>query len=126
MENKKHRVSGIPDTMDLFDSWWNTMQKNCKWGKEESQKALEQLHFKTWTFPQWWGSTALGFDAPGTIGGCAMTEAQTTIFFCKEMNIAGVFFDGRPAYMVISPSDKFWEDVNAHKMETVTGAKKTY
>lgn len=57
------------------------------------------------SFPQVWGSTALGF---GGIGGMAMTPAQTTVVSNHQMSAAAVYFAGKFCYMVINPTDMFF------------------
>lgn len=52
-------------------------------------KRIEEVTLEAVTFPQLWGSTALGF---GQIGGDAMTNAYTTIIQELQENIYGVFF----------------------------------
>ena len=67
-------------------------------------------------FPQIWGSAALGFSG---IGGAAMTPAYTVIISCKGEY--AVYFDGRFAYKLINPNDKFFEDIKSTCMAPVSG-----
>ncbi len=62
-------------------------------------------------FPQMWGSTALGF---GGVGGAAMTTAYTIILKCGRH--FAVYFGGRHAYTVESPSPAFFEDAKNQRM----------
>lgn len=56
-----------------------------------------------YSFPQMWGSTALGH---GGIGGCALTTAQTWVVFSPNREVL-VYFGDRLAYGVPCPSDAF-------------------
>lgn len=67
-------------------------------------------------FTQMWGSTALGF---GGIGGAAMTTAYTHIIRGPSGEHA-VYFNGRFAYLVERPTDKFYQDVRDHNMTSVS------
>lgn len=64
------------------------------------------------SFPQAWGSTALGF---GGIGGAAVTTAQTTVIIGPAGD-AAVYFGKRIAYYIEVPNAKFWEDLRSHSM----------
>ena len=75
------------------------------------------------TFPQTWGSTALGF---GGIGGQAMTTAYTSVFYDQNRHYAVVFFDSKLAYVVAEPTEKFWADLMTRKMLSVDKAKLEY
>lgn len=75
-------------------------------------------------FLQMWGSTALGFD--GNIGGCAMTEAYTTVVHERTTDTYAVFFDGVPCYMVYDPNEVFLEDLKNHMLAGKTRAARDY
>lgn len=70
-------------------------------------------------FPQFWGSTALGFDG---IGGQAITTAYTTIAQSVDLDYVAVLFDERLAYIIHNPNDKFYEDVRGEQMLPVSTA----
>jgi hypothetical protein len=55
------------------------------------------VELEVYSFPQMWGSTALGF---GGIGGAAMTKAQTTIVLPEDRSAAHVYFNSRFAYTI--------------------------
>ena len=75
-----------------------------------------------YTFPQTWGSTALGF---GGMGGQMMTQAQTTIIEVNTIsNYAAVFFGGKFAYSVKNMNEAFIKDVSQFRMEPVYKAGK--
>ena len=57
----------------------------------------EGVQLEVYSFPQMWGSTALGF---GGIGGAAMTQAQTTIVLPDDRSVAHVYFNARFAYTI--------------------------
>ena len=67
-----------------------------------------------YTFPQIWGSTALGF---GGIGGQAMTKALTTVIYNSFDDFGMVFFNGELAYHYKNPSGAFFEDIRLMRME---------
>lgn len=72
--------------------------------------------FEMYTFPQTWGSTALGF---GGMGGQAMTTANTYVFIPQYANQkCFVYFGSRFAYAV-PYSEKFMEDVRKGNMVSV-------
>lgn len=120
--------SSIPDTKVLFEIF--AKQIFSKWTEKDTEKALQLWHFEVQSFPQVWGSSALGFDetpdGKTTIGCSVMTTAPTTVIFCKEPNIAGVFFGSSPAYVVQNPQDMFWEDVAGKRVASISEAKKRY
>lgn len=74
---------------DLFKQFFD--KNNCKFDDYIMNKC------KVYSFPQGWGSTALGF---GGIGGASMTEAQTTVIFNETRSYMAVFFGDRLAYEV--------------------------
>ncbi|SDK39124.1 hypothetical protein [Bradyrhizobium ottawaense] len=69
---------------------------------------------EVYSFPQGWGSTALGF---GGIGGQAMTSAQTTVVMCSPS--AAVYFGRRLAYVIKTVNGKFMADLASHAMSDV-------
>lgn len=66
-----------------------------------------------YSFPQTWGSTALGF---GGVGGAAMTTAQTVVITLDRD--ACVYFGGRLAYKTIV-CQKLMDDIAAHNVAAV-------
>lgn len=93
---------------------------NCI-GSELKFQETKYPDFELTVFQQTWGSTALGF---GGIGGCAMTDAYTTVIWENNSKIAGVFFGDRVAYIILQPNEKFWEDVKNKDMESVANKGK--
>lgn len=73
---------------------------------------------EVYSFPQVWGSTALGF---GGMGGSAMTSAQTTVIF-SELDVA-VYFSRRLAY-VTKRSGTLMEDLNRQRMASVKDSRR--
>lgn len=67
------------------------------------------------SFPQAWGSTALGF---GGIGAQAITTAQTTVITGNRHEVC-VYFDTRFAYRITRPNKQFFEDVAAQHLAPV-------
>ena len=75
-----------------------------------------------YSFPQTWGSTALGF---GGFGGQMITKAQTTVILVEfPYRFATVFFGGEFAYSVDNFSNSFFEDLVQFKMASVTNKTK--
>lgn len=72
-------------------------------------------------FSQTWGSTALGFDG---IGGCAMTNAYTTIILSNDLDYVGIFFGERLAYVIKHPNEKLVEDIKKRNMCSVSNCSK--
>ena len=58
------------------------------------------------SFPEQWGSTALGF---GGLAGQAFTEAQTIVVFDDMYYRAAVYWAGRFAYTIDKANPKFEE-----------------
>lgn len=82
----------IKDFDDIEYEYYTDFKTKTK-GKRKRrpyEHDIETIHFQ-----QMWGSTALGFNG---VGGCAMTNAYTTIVILKNKRIACVYFDGRFAY----------------------------
>ena len=70
-----------------------------------------------YSFPQIWGSTALGF---GGIGGQMMTKAQTDVVLVDvPYRFAAIFFDGKLAYTVNNFSNAFFTDLKEFSMAPV-------
>jgi len=74
------------------------------------------------SFPQTWGSTALGF---GGIAGQSITEALTVVVFGHYLE-ACVYFDGKLAYKINTPNSQFYEDLSNFNMSSVEKAKARY
>lgn len=74
-------------------------------------------------FPQTWGSTALGF---GGMGGAAITTAYTVILHSNKGRDYCVYFNGRFAYRIAKPNEKFYEDMRNRRMASVKDAQKLY
>lgn len=73
-------------------------------------------------FEQMWGSTALGF---GGWGGTSMTTAWTHVVNTSNGQYH-VFFDGRHAYTIENPTEKFKEDLSKQRMGSIVDAKTDY
>lgn len=82
-----------------------------------------RMNFEVESFPQTWGSTALGFD---TWGGRAITKAYTTVVHEINSNFYCVFFNSRIAYIVFDPSDAFFADLKEHQIASVSQARSLY
>ncbi len=75
---------------------------------------IQEDELEVFSFPQSWGSTALGF---GGMGGCAVTTAQTTVVMARaRFMCALVYFGNRLAYKVETPNERFWEDLSKRRM----------
>lgn len=75
------------------------------------------------TFPQMWGSTALGFDV---IGGQAMTEAYTTVVHERTTDIYIIFFGEKPCYSLTDPTEEFFEDLKNLQIASINEARERY
>lgn len=84
----------------------------------EKLGSISHNDVEIYSFPQTWGSTALGF---GGIGGQAFTVAQTTICFefLNSKEIASVYFGKRFAYKVENPNENFYDDLKIFRMAPV-------
>lgn len=69
-------------------------------------------------FPQLWDTPALGFLG---VAAARDTVAFTTIFTSldPESKTSYVYFDGRFAYVVHNPNEKFLAEVSAHQVGSV-------
>lgn len=83
--------------------------------KHDDDQRLDARDLDWYSFPQSWGSTALGF---GGIGGQAITSSQTTVVRGPPGDCA-VYFGVRLAYYIERPSDHFWECVRKWRMPYV-------
>lgn len=86
---------------------------------ENAERRPYHDEVEVYSFPQTWGSTALGF---GGIDGQAMTTAQTTVCICG--NSAAVYFGRRLAYKVDKINIGFMNDVRNHCMADCQSAGK--
>ncbi len=73
---------------------------------------------EVFSFPQTWGSTALGF---GGVGGQAMTTVQTIIV--SNYSEACVYFGGAFAYKK-AMTQEFVKDMQSHRMASVLHSAK--
>ena len=73
-------------------------------------------------FSQSWGDTSLGF---GGIGGQMITSAYTVVIIFEPTGIAGVYFNGKFAYIVERPNENFYKDLLNREMKAVR-YKSTY
>jgi len=69
---------------------------------------------EVYSFPQSWGSTALGF---GGVGGQAITTAQTTVVISSPG--AAVYFGRRLAYVIQNVNVRFGKDLASFNMAEV-------
>jgi hypothetical protein len=94
----------------VYNEWNRVTQKSD--GPERS-KFLEDCEIDVYSFPQTWGSTALGF---GGLGGSAMTNAVTVVITSHMSSEAVVYFGGRFAYKIEKYNSKFIQDISNHRM----------
>jgi hypothetical protein len=73
------------------------------------------------TFPQMWGSTALGFEG---FGGSALTTAYTSVVWCVRSDVYAVYFDKDFAYLIEAPNKYFFDDMLNHRMASVSESGK--
>lgn len=98
------------------------------------------LKCKMDVFMQTWANTATGFDLKSYASGQAFTDEYTTVCelsWCKrsddkyrfidvEDRIYCVFFGNEMAYIVINPSEQFFDDLKNRKMKSQREALKEY
>ena len=86
--------------------------------------------FVVTTFPQEWGSTALGFDKSEDgfpmWSGQAITIAYTTVFYEVRTKVYVVFFDSKPCYLVSDANDLFLSDLQNRSLVSLSQAKRRY
>ncbi len=124
IEKRRHRKTNIqyPDVEKLKGIAEYAMYK---------MYSVKKCDFTIQIFKQIWGNTATGFDLDEKYGtnifsGQAMTEAYTTVFHEKNNNIYVVFFDGKPAYTVHEPSERFFEDLKNCTLASLKDSKDLY
>ena len=98
--------------------------------KKENNTKYARYDFNVTMFPQVWGSTCTGFDvaADGSpaIGGSAMTKEYTTIL-CENLTDSYIVcFGDSPCYKVTNPSEYFINDMQQHRMVSLSKAKGRY
>jgi aspartate aminotransferase-like enzyme len=93
------------------------------WSKDKVEVARrpDLSELEVYSFPQTWGSTALGFDG---IGGSALTTALTVIVMHGVE--ACVYFGGSFAYRIEEINETFRTDMQRYDMKSVTSARKQY
>jgi aspartate aminotransferase-like enzyme len=93
------------------------------WSRDQSEftRRPDLSELEIYSFPQTWGSTALGFDG---IGGSAMTTALTVVVMHGVE--ACVYFGGSFAYRIEDINEAFRADMQRYDMKPVTGARKLY
>ena len=96
----------------IQERFWNAIKDKLT---EEQKKYYHE--FSMMMFKQTWGSTALGF---GGFGGCAMTDAYTTVVIDMCSDYVGVFFGERIAYIINNPNETFYEDMRNRDMVEVS------
>jgi hypothetical protein len=96
---------------------------NMKVLLEDAAEKLGSYHPENlywYSFPQLWGSTALGF---GGIGGACMTTAQTVVVMTHDgVGKAAVYFGGRFAYLIANPGQGFSQALDKRRMPKVKDA----
>lgn len=90
----------------------NTSYEEWKLLPYETFKRRPNIHeVEVYSFPQGWGSTALGF---GGVGGQTITTAQTTVIISGHS--AAVYFGYGLAYVIERVNTKFMADISNHNM----------
>lgn len=95
---------------------------------ERLKKAREEDPYRSvdlvlHTFPQMWGSTALGFE---WIGGQAITEAYTTVVHERTTDIYIIFFGEMPCYSLTDPTEEFFKDLKNLQIVGINEAREKY
>lgn len=113
----------LRDLPDLACRHWTPQLRNQGVPREdapESTRRPREHEVEVVSFPQAWGSTALGF---GGLGGAAMTTAQTTLVSMRSPPSAAVYFGSRLAYCIDEPNDHFWNDVRERRLRPCAEAE---
>lgn len=102
--------------------------KNDKSFEENLLKGkIDHLDFEVICFKQTWGNTSCGFDEPiGGFSGQAMTDEYTTVVIEHRTDTYVIFFGEKPAYKVNDPNEKFFKDLTARSLASVSHAKTLY
>lgn len=111
--------SDLPDVEE--EVWGIVNNRAAKTSTHVRRPAQHEVEI--FSFPQHWGSTALGF--PG-VGGQAMTTAQTVIVSLETT--AWVYFGGLLAYHVEGwqRNEAFMRDMKEHRMAALHESFKRY
>ena len=110
------------DLPEVEDESWGIVDGRA--AKVATVKRRPMPHeVEIYSFPQTWGSTALGF---GGVGGQAMTTAQTVIVTLEAK--AWVYIGGRLAYTVADfyRNESFMQDMRAHNVAALHQSSKRY
>lgn len=97
-------------------------KKGVAWSDLPTTEAFRRPYdseVQTYSYPQMWGSTALGH---GGMGGAAMTTAQTTVVVCNRS--AAVYFGRQHAYTILKFNGELWPDLQAHRIVSKDNAAK--
>ena len=102
---------------------WSTVNELIKrFKKDLGEKLSLESEIDVYSFPQTWGSTALGYDG---FGGSAMTTAQTIVLYNSKANIVRVYFGSdRLAYQIDNPAEEFFKDLDLKNIKSVQGSEK--
>ena len=76
--------------------------------EEDAERRPSDWECRVYSFPQTWGSTALGF---GGMGGAAMTTAQVTVVYGPRRD-AAVYFGKQFAYHLDRPNTELMADIS--------------
>ncbi len=114
--------------LDLIEYKAENVLRNHDEFTEKLKKAREEDPYRSvdlvlHSFPQMWGSAALGFDR---IGGQAMTEAYTTVVHERVTNIYIIFFGEKPCYSLVDPTEEFFEDLKNLRIAGINEARERY
>lgn len=98
--------------------------------REETGWKCVSTEYDIIVFPQWWGSTCIGFDmtedGEPVISGCAITKEYTTVVHEKLTGIYVVFFGDKICYVVDEANDRFLKDLNNRNLAGMREALKVY
>ena len=107
----------LPDIRYPETVWDRELKRHVETGEIKlARPRVDEVEI--YSFPQTWGSTALGF---GGIGGSAMTTAMTVVVI--SYGVAAVYFAGRHAYTV-SVTAALMEAIQFHNMPSVASVGK--
>ncbi len=124
------KVEKLPNLQEIYHHIVDEINKAKEKKGYEPLKERELIFDRVEIFKQVWGSTTLGFDINedkmATFGGCAMTEAYTTVMREEHTHLYFVIFDNRLCYCVDNPTNEFFEDLDNKQLACLSKAQNRY
>lgn len=105
----------VNDSQEKFQEIYDELLERTG-SKKGAYRGIRFSDIAIHSFPQMWGSTALGFEG---MGGAAVCSAQTIVCLCRELNAANIYFNGRYAYTIKNINEKFVQALRNFNMPSV-------